>query len=61
MIYNPNAGGADFRWSWLKPYGKVPVYANMDFQRMYRDRFLSSKEKKKELRLPKGAEQDSLF
>lgn len=61
VIFNQNAGWECFRWSWLKPYGKVPIYANRDFQIMYRDRFLCSKEQKKELRLPKGVEQNSLF
>lgn len=61
VIYNPNAGWEVFRWAFWKPYGKVPIYANRDFQIMYRDKLLCSKEQKKELRLPKGAEQNELF
>lgn len=61
VIYNPKAGGIWCIWDDLKLYGKVPIYANRDFQIMYRDRLLCSKEQKKELRLPKGAEQNELF
>ena len=61
VIYNQKAGGIWCIWDDLNPYGKVPIYANRDFQIMYRDRLLCSKEQKKELRLPKGAEQNELF
>ena len=61
VIYNPKAGGIYCRWDWIRPYGKIPIFANRDFIRMYRDRLLCSKEQKKELRMPKGIEQNELF
>lgn len=60
VIFSSKAEWKVYRWRWLK-YGRVPVYARPEFQRAYRDRLKAVEPKKHQLRMPKGAKQETLF
>lgn len=47
VVFNPNPKIVYFRWDFVNPYGKIPVYTNSDFIRLYRNRFLLTKEQRK--------------